>query len=430
MKQYIDFNWHDRFIVCALVGLVAGYVGVWMLNYNSILGCICLPFALIELYHTIKKGKMDKIELYVIVWLLYAACSLCWTPQLKMGLYQWCILFFNVSFFLGLFHHARYANHPIAALLQGWRTLVLLTLCVAFWEILTNQHIPYYGEFNEGNTINTAFGGQEQRIFAAVTYRNLNTYVTLLCMAMPFLLTGLLVLPNKLWSLIAVCGASIVLLVNSSRGGVFTLVVDLVVFALFYLKQPMKHKKMVTLLVIGVIVLFVYLFGTLLFNQLLGRLESFEDDGLLSDIGRWDVMRYGIEFCIDSLGIGCGVGSMRPMYESTGFWLHYAHNLVIEFLIEVGFWLLIPLVILFIVNYKCLITNKHVEYKMLGWMLLLSFVSTVIIDDSYVYRHFMWMWMLTQFIIGKYCDDDLTNEFYCLNQFRHENRYSDISSCA
>ena len=404
MEQNTRYNWHDRFIIFAIMALLLGSVGVGIVKYSSILGFICLPFSLAEIRQAFKKGrKIDSIELFMIVWLFYAALSLLWTSLPGNAFGPLFILFCNVSFFLGLFYHARQANKPINALLEGWRCLVLLTLCVAFWEIFTNQHIPYYGEFNEGNTISTASGGQQERIFAAVTYQNLNTYVTLLCMALPFLMMGLFRLPHKFWSILAICGAIFVLIVNSSRGGIFALVVDLVLFLYFYLKQPIKYKKTITLFIVGGIVILLSLFGTMLFDQLFGRLETFEEDGLLSDIGRWDVMRYGIEFCIDSFGLGCGIGSMIPMYESTGFWLHYSHNLVIEFLIEAGFWLLLPLIFLFVSNYRCLIKSKKLESKMLGWMLLLSFVPTIIIDDSYVYRHFMWMWILTQFIIGKYC---------------------------
>lgn len=408
MEQNTRYNWHDRFIIFAIMALLLGSVGVGIVKYSSILGFICLPFSLAEIRQAFKKGrKIDSIELFMIVWLFYAALSLLWTslPGNAFGLLF--ILFCNVSFFLGLFNHARQANKPINAFLEGWRCLVLLTLCVAFWEIFTNQHIPYYGEFNEGNTISTASGGQQERIFAAVTYQNLNTYVTLLCMALPFLMMGLFRLPHKFWSILAICGAIVVLIVNSSRGGIFALVVDLVLFLYFYLKQPIKYKKTITLFIVGSIVILLSLFGTMLFDQLFGRLETFEEDGLLSDMGRWDVMRYGIEFCIDSFGLGCGIGSMVPMYESTGFWLHYSHNLVIEFLIEAGFWLLLPLIFLFVSNYRCLIKSKKLESKMLGWMLLLSFVPTIIIDDSYVYRHFMWMWILTQFIIGKYCEIEM-----------------------
>ena len=375
MEQSTRYNWHDRFIIFAIVALLLGSVEVGIVKYSSILGFICLPFALAEIRQTFKRGRnIDKIEFFIIVWLCYASFSLLWTPLQGKALGQLFILFCNVSFFLGLFYHVRQANKPVNAFLEGWRVLILLTLCVAFWEIITNQHIPYYGEFNEGSTISTASGGQQERIFAAVTYRNLNTCVTLLCIALPFLMMGLFRLPHKFWSILAICGAIVVLIVNSSRAGLFALVVDLLVFALFYLKQPIKYKKTITLFFVGGIVVLFSFFGTMLFDQLFGRLETFEEDGLLSDIGRWDVMRYGIEFCIDSFGLGCGIGSMVPMYESTGFWLHYSHNLVIEFLIEAGFWLLLPLIFLFVSNYKRLIKSKSLECKMVGWMLLLSFV--------------------------------------------------------
>mgnify|MGYP003313542299 CR=1 FL=1 len=121
-----------------------------------------------------------------------------------------------------------------------------MTLIIAAWEITTDSHIPGFGDFNEGATIDTETG-LKHRIFAAVTYKNLNSYVTLLCMALPFLAYGLFILEKQWLSIIALVGSILVLIINSSRGGLMCLAIDVIVFVFNYRKQQFAYKKTITL---------------------------------------------------------------------------------------------------------------------------------------------------------------------------------------
>lgn len=409
-------NFHDYFIIGILVSALVGTVQYSLLGHAFLAGMFCLPAAIKEIHISLKQ-KVQPIIAFMVTFISYAIISTLWTPQQDLLLREIWNLIWNTIIFLGLFNHARYANNPNDSFLKGLRILICSTLIIAAWEVTTNSHIPGFGDFNADTQIATEYGF-EQRVFAAVTYRNLNTYVTLLCMALPFLIYGLFVLPHKWISLIAIVGSVLILIINSSRGGLMCLIVDLMIFACLYRKQQFAYKKTVTVVTLLAITFFIYRYGFIVAEQAIGRISSYGKEDIMADAGRWDVWRMGIEFCINSWGFGWGVGSMQPIYQSTGFWLHRSHNLVIEFLLQYGVWLFIPFGILLIKQWVYLIRGENISKKMLGLMLLLSFVPLVIIDDTYLTRTFFWIWLFMQFTITNNSNNS------------YENWHSDIPSCS
>jgi hypothetical protein len=71
--------------------------------------------------------------------------------------------------------------------------------------------------------------------------------------------------------------------------------------------------------------------------------------------------------------------------------------MVIEFILQYGIWLFIPLGILLLKNWIFLIREADVTNQLLGWMLMLSFVPLAIIDDSYLPHTYVWIWLVMQF---------------------------------
>lgn len=178
------------------------------------------------------------------------------------------------------------------------------------------------------------------------------------------------------------------------------LAIDSIILTIFYRKVHFSNKRIITIFMIIALILFIFLFGLSIASQAIGRLSAYSTEDIMSDAGRWDVWRMGVEFCIDSCGFGCGVGSMQPMYASTGFWLHHSHNFVIEFILQYGIWLFIPFGLMLWKNWQRMIKANNISQNILGWMLLLSFVPLAIIDDTYLTRTFMWLWLVTQFAIA------------------------------
>lgn len=391
------YNFHDYFIMFIVISTIAGTAQVGLIGHTFMAGLLCLPAAIKEIYNSLRQ-KVQPVIAFMILLILYVIISILWTPQKALLLQEIWNIGWNIIIFIGLYNHSRYARNTNESLLIGLRTFICLTLIVASWEIITDSHIPGFGDFNEGSEIKT-MSGSEHRIFAAVTYKNLNSYVTILCMALPFLIYGLFVLQKKWISLVAIIGSIIILIINSSRGGLMCLAIDLIVFICLYRKQQFRYKKALTVLALLLVIGFVYRYGLLIAEQSIGRISAYGAEEIMSDAGRWDVWRMGIEFCISSWGFGHGVGSMQPMYASTGFWLHYSHNLVIEFLMQYGIWLFIPLAAMILKNWIFLIKAEQPAQKMLGWMLLTSFVPLAIIDDTYLIHAFFWIWLILQFVI-------------------------------
>lgn len=396
--QYEKNNFYDYFIIAILTSTIAGTAQIGFISHTFLAGLLCLPFALKEIIYSFKRGNISPIILLMLIWILYALASFLWTPEQENFLKDLWGLIWNIIIFIGLYHSAHQANLTEKSILSGLRILIALTLIIATWEITTDSHITGFGDYNEDTNIDID-GRVERRIFAAVTYKNLNSYVTLLCMALPFLMYGLFVLQKKWFSLLVLLGAIVVLIVNSSRGGLMCLAVDLIVFALLYRKQKLPNKRLITFFVSIAIVLIILKYGLVIAEQAVGRLASYGTKDIMSDEGRWEVWALGLQLCLESLGFGWGVGSMQAMYESTGFWLHYSHNLIIEFLMQYGIWLLIFIGIMFFKNWIFLIKSENQSQKLLGWLLLVSFVPLAIIDDSYLPHTYVWIWFAIQFAI-------------------------------
>lgn len=392
-------NIYDYFIILIIVSTIVGTVQVGPISHTFVVGLLCLPFALLEIFSSYKQGQVHSIVLFMVIWILYALISTVWSPKNEYLLREIWNLLWNITIFIGLFYASKKANNTLQSILIGWRMLICFTLFIAIWEILTDSHLANWGDFNEDSTIATADGSYEHRIFAAVTYKNLNSYVTLLCMAFPFLIYSISILQQKWISFVATIGAICVLLINASRGGLMCLVIDITILGIFYPKLKFANKKIITCFVSIFLIIFLTQYGLSIATQSIGRLSAYGMEDIMSDAGRWDVWKMGLDFCLGSFGFGCGVGSMQPMYASTGYWLHYSHNFIVEFIMQYGIWLFIPLGIMIFNTWKKFIKEQNASLRILGWMLLLSFIPLAIIDDSYIPHTFVWIWLVTQFSI-------------------------------
>lgn len=398
-SAHTNKNIYDYFIILVISSTIIGTAQIGLISHTFVAGLLCLPFAIIEVISSFKNGKTQPIILFMTIWILYALISITWAPKHEYLLREIWNLLWNIIIFIGLYHASQKANNVQLSFMIGWRMLIWFTLFIAAWEISTDSHLAVFGDFNEDSEIATIDGGSEHRIFAAVTYKNLNSYVTLLCMALPFLVYGISILQKKWLTVFAIIGSCCILLVNASRGGLICFVIDCIILAIFYRKFQFSNKRIITFFAIILLILFICLFGLSIASQAIGRLSAYGTENLMSDEGRWEVWRMGVEFCIESLGFGCGVGSMTPMYASTGFWLHHSHNFVVEFIMQYGIWLFITFGIMLLKNWRYMIKADNISKNLLGWMLLLSFVPLAIIDDSYLPHTFVWIWLVTQFAI-------------------------------
>lgn len=400
-------NQYDRFVTSCIILLATGTVSIDFINYYFIIGLVCIPLMLYGIKTISCTHKIAPIVLFMLIWFLYAYISVIWTPfgrytMREIWNFSWCIIIF-----VSIFYAIKLCNNPKKSILNGWCWLILITLCVALWEVITDSHIPQFGDFNAVNQGGVAT--LSHRIYAAVTYKNLNSYSTLLCMALPILCYGVFNMPQKIPFTIAIFGASIMLIINASRASLLALIIDLIILIFFYRRLQIKNKKIITLFLIISITVIICVFGAFIVRTAIARFVYYGADNIFAESkgGRYELWLCGLKACIDSMGFGQGVGSFYTYYKEAGFHICYPHNLVIEFVMQYGIWLFIPFGWLLFNSWRTLIRNKdNYTNKMFGWMLLCSFIPTVVIDDTYLIHPYVWLWLCTQFSLANILQEE------------------------
>ncbi|MBR5189356.1 MAG: O-antigen ligase family protein [Paludibacteraceae bacterium] len=398
----MKFNIYDIIIVVVIALQAMGLVQIWIVSSLLLSAIICFPCAIMQFTNIIRVHKIKSIILFFLCWFIYASCSIVWTIDedgvALTSLYEFMLY---LIVFIGLFYCIKKSNTPQKSFLLGWTLLSLLTFPIAFWEINTGLHLPFC--YTEGFEITGADGLTEERIFASTTFANLNTYVSLLCVCLPFMFSAIFVYDRYKWFFFVVSIISIVLLlINSSRGGMLVIIIDLFLFLWFYYRSNLQYKSIVSVLVFVIAAYFLGMYGDILFNQLLGRLDSLSNSGssLFEDSYRGDLIIFGLELSFTSFGIGWGIESMNEAYaKMTPVTIHRAHNFVVEFLIVYGWPLFIVFAYFFIRSLLKIIRHYDLGINYLGYAILCSFLPWMVIDDTFFERKFVWFFLMTIFLL-------------------------------
>ena len=74
-------NIYDYFIILIIVSTIVGTVQVGPISHTFVVGLLCLPFALLEIFSSYKQGQVHSIVLFMVIWILYALISTVWSPK-------------------------------------------------------------------------------------------------------------------------------------------------------------------------------------------------------------------------------------------------------------------------------------------------------------------------------------------------------------
>lgn len=385
-------NLYDKFIILLIGSTVLGTVQVSILSHLVAAGMMCLPFTLLEVREVILRGKIKSVVLWALCFLTYAILSIAWSSYRSESFEGTWYLGWTISTFIGITHASSKANNPVKSLIEGWLLLMLCTLPIALWELTTDSHIPGFGDFNASSQTIASDGKDAKLMFAAVTYKNYNSYCTLISMAMPLLFYGLCNYTHKLLYTIGIIATTLIVVINSSRGALLALGIDIVIFLFYYKRLEIKHKVLVTWgLVLGFIA-FAIQWGFAIASQAIFRIFLADKLNDTSNTGRIDVWSLSWQAFCDSYGLGTGAGTMIPTLKATGYWLNFCHNMIVEMLLQYGMVITLPFV--WIIAKTCigLLRRKGFD-RMLGLMFTISFVPLAIIDDSYLGHTYVWMWL-------------------------------------
>lgn len=268
--------------------------------------------------------------------LVYSILSLAWSNSIGNGVVECIYNFVHLIYFLEIIVFSMKSNRPIDTIAIAWMVAFLLTSALAMYELTTDYHLPI-SRFDEDLTMN-AGGIRIYRKFASATFTNFNTYVTFICVCLPFVIYCLC--ENKIlfmrWVLpiLALVLSIIILIIDASRGGIISLVIMLGVLLL-----KSKHSKTSLFIIFLLAVVLIYIFQSyqdILFVSITARMKD-GSDSMVDGSNRYDIWLNAIRVFKNYFGLGCGAGALEKATEAvTSNWVLIPHNFFLELLASYG----------------------------------------------------------------------------------------------
>ena len=133
-----DNNRYDWYIILIIASIAFGQIG-GAFQIMRIISLLLLP---VNIWSVITK-RYAKISIYfvfAIFWLLYGSIALLWAPDVVNGRYELLYVLLQLNIIYSLVKFSKQANNPIKSIIMGWCGFLLLTLPIASWELITNNH--------------------------------------------------------------------------------------------------------------------------------------------------------------------------------------------------------------------------------------------------------------------------------------------------
>ncbi|MDG2433860.1 O-antigen ligase family protein [Flavobacterium sp.] len=339
----------------------------------------------------------------------YSFLCLFWSKNFEDGFNSSLFLLLNLLTFFEFLFLGYLAKDSYYSIWKGWFFFILLTLPIAYIELIFDKHLSV--SFVESQTAIGATGVFKR--FASVTFGNYNLYNFILAIGFPVLSSiyfnekykrGFLL---KYTLVFVLFSTFLIVISNGSRGALLSLLLSLIIFFLYYLKKNIK--KTITLLKIIVITMVVisgsvyYIVNSDFFFYILFRLQSkgYEDNT------RSDLFVAGFEMLRDSYFFGVGGGNFMDNLNSTSYKGNPLppHNVFAEIFSQYGIVVfLLFLSILFIIYNK--FYNRTIEVKYILVVSLVTMIVNFMIQSSYLLTSYMWIYF---------------GSLYCFSQFNVKN---------
>ena len=392
----IYHNKYDIYILLLIVSTIFGNIG-GALTAPRLLGILLVP----KLFGIVNRENLkylSSLRSWCVAFYVFSLISMLWTPDKAEGFKELVYYFVHFLIFFEVIVFSRKALSPLQFITIGFALCVLLTSVVGFWELAADNHLAY-SKMDEAKASN--MGGEiVLRKFAAVTFYNLNGYVTYLCFGLPFLLYGFS-LEEKLLkrlSFIALVIAIVLILCNASRGGMFTIVICL---AVFFLMSP-KNKSLIYsfLVLIGGLLYILYKYGESILFILTMRLT---EGGATTDDSRFEIWGNALKVLVEYCGFGCGIGGMHTaMAKFANGGITITHNIFLEVLCQYGVIFCLAFVFFLFKQFKTGLTLLDKKRRVLVSIALVSFPMTCIINSGYLLDPQLFIVLASIYVFANY----------------------------
>lgn len=391
-----NHNKYDIYILLLIVSTIFGGIG-GSLTVPRLLGLLLVP----KLFCIVNRENLkylSSLRSWCVAFYVFALVSMLWTPDKVEGLKELIYYLVHFLIFFEVIVFSKKALSPLQSITIGFALCVLLTSVVGFWELTTDNHLAY-SKMDEAKASN--IGGEiVLRKFAAVTFYNLNGYVTYLCFCLPFLLYGFS-LEEKLLkrlSFIALVIAIVLVLCNASRGGMFSIVICL---AVFFLMSP-KNKSLIYsfIVLIGGLLYLLYKYGDAILYVLTMRLS---EGGATTDDSRFEIWGNALKVLVEYSGFGCGIGGMfAAMEQFAKGGTTVTHNVFLEVLCQYGVIFCLAFVFFLFKQFKTGLKLLDKKRSVLVSIALVCFPMTGIINSGYLLAPHLFIALASIYVFANY----------------------------
>ena len=348
----------------------------------------------------VKKNK--GLCIYALLFIVFGFVSCLWTPAgFSEGFIAAIYNSVHLMLFLEIIAFSRKACNPINAIAYGFLIAFAITAFIAFGELITDSHLntSKQDEASMGNT------GEEVyvRYFAAATFYNMNTYVTVICLFLPFIFYGFsnsqFGLISRILFALSTVGAIVIVLFNGSRGGFLAVGIMAMVY-MYYSFFKMKQSIIWGALLIAVVVVVLIYFGPVILNTLIMRSAV---QGSLQEESRFVIWNNVMKVVNEYFWLGCGAGGLQyAMIKYANGGITVAHNVFLEILSEYGFVFFVAFVLFVIKIYSRAKQVTEINRRLLLFQAIVSFPVIGIINSGYLESPVFWSYFSAIYIIANY----------------------------
>lgn len=390
-------NRFDKYIILLIASLAFGGIG-GALTVVRMLVVILLPQAW-KAYPYMRNYLRPFL---VTISLFYGYClfSMLWTPDKTEGIKELIYYLVHFLLFIEIIVFSRFSRRPLSSIAYGWLLSVLLTIPIAIWELVTDQHL-FTSKYSDGVVLMNIGTEVLQRHFAAATFTNMNSYVTFLCFALPFLLYGYMKTRKQRLQSISIIVTTLItitiIFMNGSRGGFLSIFIMGILFLLI----TQKNKRAISLIAIfsfvGIIMFMQY--ADSLFSVISYRANS---DNLLSGESRFIIWGNAWKAFLSTYGLGVGVGGMIKAMEMVTKGITITHNMFLEILLQYGIIFFLVFIYYILVMARKALEMKDRIVKTILYMALFAMPVYLIINSGYLLTSFVYAGFASMTVFADY----------------------------
>ncbi|WP_343748440.1 O-antigen ligase family protein [Fluviicola sp.] len=216
-------------LIFTLIGgshMVVGYIGgVECSAYRFVLA-VTMVYLLVTKQFSCYTGRFSKYLFYLfVVWFLYGVVSLCWAPDLMLGIRELFYMGVGISTYLVLFSFSRFESAFEKLFEKVWTISFIAVIGFLCFEMLTQRHLK--GEYLQKLAELGAF--HRTNFIPIFTFINQNILGIYFCLSIIFSGFFLLTNRNTMLHVVMILVSFDFLLLTESRLGVLCVVLLLLV---------------------------------------------------------------------------------------------------------------------------------------------------------------------------------------------------------